>query len=114
MGGVRGTDDAFLSWVVKVMQLASAHTDVEPLGHPALVGGLAGGAEVVKIILLILHSLDNPDLPGRVMAVVHWDRGGWAGLPVGADPTLTPHVGHLVGGKGLRQLEGVHESHSKH
>ena len=96
------------------MKLTCVHTDVEALGHPALVGGLAGGAEVVKIILFVLHSLDNPDLPGRVMAVVHWDRGGWAGLPVGADPTLTPHVGHLVEGTGLRQLEGGHESHSKH
>ena len=57
MGRIRGTDHTLLSGLVEAVQLAGAHTYVEAVGHPSVVADLAGGAEVVLVALLVLHSL---------------------------------------------------------
>ena len=123
MRSVLGADNSLLPGQVEVMELAGGQADVEPIGHPCLVEHLAGGAEVVQVVPLVLNSLQYPNLLGRVVTVVDRDWPIWAGLLIRADLTLHPVVRHLdraVGGRGedqqgpgLQQTEGL-ATRSKH
>ena len=93
MKSVRWADNTMLSRLVEGMQLASGDADIEPAGQPGLVGCLAGGAEIVQVFLLILHTLQDSHLLGRVVEVVD---GGWADracLFIRTDVTLVPGPG---------------------
>ena len=103
MKSIRWADNTMLSRLVEGMQLASGDADIEPAGQPGLVGCLAGGAEIVQVFLLVLHTLQDSHLLGRVVEVVDGGRAGRAGLLIGTDVALIPgpgvrHRAALVGG----------------
>ena len=114
MRGVRRTDNTLLLGMVKCMELAGGHTDIQPIGHPALMCALTCRAEVVQIFLLVFDTLKDPYLSSRVMKVINGGRPVRAELPVGADVALVPgvhhHVGEAQGGRQADRLLG----HSKH
>ena len=122
MRGVRGAGDPFLPGVVELMELAGGQADIEPIWQPILVGLLAGGTEVVQVVLFVLDSLKYSDLLGRMMTMVYRSWPVRAGLLIRADLTLRHAVRHLVQaagggggqqGPGSQQTEGL-ATHSKH
>ena len=64
MNSVRRTHNTFVPGLVEIVEGGVAHTDVEPIGWPGKVCGLAGGAQIHPVLLLILDSLQDPELPG--------------------------------------------------
>ena len=64
MAGVRGTHDCLLPGVVELVELRGADTNIQAVLEPGEVGGLAGGAEILHILSLKLHPLEDPVLPG--------------------------------------------------
>ena len=86
------------------------------------MGLLAGGTEVVQVVLFVLDSLKYSDLLGRMMTMVYRSWPVRAGLLIRADLTLRHAVRHLVQaagggggqqGPGSQQTEGL-ATHSKH
>ena len=82
MRGVRRTDNTLLPGMVECMELAGGHTDIQPIGHPALVCAHACRAEVVQVFLLVFNTLQNPYLSSRVMEVMNRSRSVRAELPI--------------------------------
>ena len=77
------------------MELRGTDADIEPILKPGEVGGLAGGAEILQVLCLVLHPLKYPILPGGAVLVVHWLQGVGVWLLEGADLTLgRPGAGH--------------------
>ena len=63
MAGVRGTQDCLVPGVMDLVELRGADTDVQPIVEPGKVGSLAGGAEILQVLCLVLHILQDPVLP---------------------------------------------------
>ena len=59
------------------------------------MGSLAGGAEILQVLCLVLHLLQDPVLPRGAVLMVHWLQGVRVWLLEGADLTLgRPGAGH--------------------
>ena len=92
------THYSLVSGVVEPVELGVADTDVEAIVGPGEVGGLAGGAEILQVLCLVLHLLENPVLPGGTVLVEYWLERLRVWLPIGADVTL----GRVGTGQGRR------------
>ena len=88
MAGVGGTHCSLVSGMVDLVELRVADTDVQPIVEPGEVGGLAGGAEILQVLRLVLHLLEYPVLPGGTVLVEYWLERVRVWLPIGADLTL--------------------------
>ena len=73
------------------MKLTVPKTNVQPSVGPDKVAQLTGGTQVHPVTGGVLHTLQDPDLPGGVVAVVDGDAGPlW--LSITADVTLWRHA----------------------
>ena len=63
MANVRRTHNTLVPGLMEVVKLRAADTDVQPIVQPSRVGVLAGGAHVRHVGELVLHSLQDSDLP---------------------------------------------------
>ena len=105
MGAVRGAGHAWFARQVELVQLTVPKTDVQPSLWPDMVAQFTCGTHVEPVAGGVLHALQDPNLPGGVVAVV--DRDAWRRLclavseelvlPVAADIALWRHSGSSVG-----------------
>ena len=96
MRAIWGADNPWLPGLVELMELAGAHTYIQPIGQHGQVVGLTSWAEIVTITIGVLGTLQDPDLASRPVAVVDLYRGLRGGLPEGAEHALGWQVGHRV------------------
>ena len=86
---VRGADDSVVLRPVEVVELAISKTDIKALCRVDRVRDHAGGAHVTLGVGGELNTHHDPDLPCRVVQVVHGLVGqGSVCLPVATDITL--------------------------
>ena len=70
---VRGTGDAWFTGLVELVKLTVPKADIQPSVRPDMVAQFTGGTQVHPVAGGVLHALQDPDLPGGVVAVVDRD-----------------------------------------
>ena len=92
---------------MEVVELRGADTDVQPILGPSRVSVLTCGAQILQISTAILNPLEDPELPGVVVDVVHRHLAVWDGLSVGAEVPHWP-AGHRHDDLGGSQMNKDH------
>ena len=96
MGSVWGAEHSLLPWLVKIVKLTRADTDVQAILQHGRVLYLAGWAKVGPIVPGMFNSLHYSDLARGAVAVEDWSGSVWVGLLVRAQVAGGRVVGHLV------------------